>query len=237
MLIQEKDRKTLQEIFQKRLINPVRLVVFSQHKSPLVLPVGHTCQMCAETEMLAKELGELTDKITVEIYDILSDKEKAEEFKIDKIPALALLGQKDAGIRFYGIPAGYEFTTLVEDIVDVSKGTTALSANTKQKLKEIDQDVHIQVFVTPTCPYCPMSVRIAHQMAIECEFIHADMVEATEFPVLAHRYNVQGVPRIVINEEHAIEGMLPEPIFLLLVLNAIGKLSEREQAKLKKFQR
>lgn len=52
---------------------------------------------------------------------------------------------------------------------------------------------------------------LAHQLAIESDLITADMVEATEFPHLANKYQVMGVPRTVINETIQIEGAVPEP--------------------------
>jgi predicted DsbA family dithiol-disulfide isomerase len=53
-------------------------------------------------------------------------------------------------------------------------------------------------------------VLLAHKLAYESELVRADMVEATEFPHLANRYQVYGVPRIVINEVIHIEGAVPE---------------------------
>jgi alkyl hydroperoxide reductase subunit AhpF len=79
---------------------------------------------------------------------------------VDKIPAIILNnsddGRADAGqsegsrVRYYGIPAGYEFSSLIEDIIDLSRNQTELSAETKEALQELEEDLHIQVFVTPT---------------------------------------------------------------------------------------
>ena len=106
--------------------------------------------------------------------------------------------------------------------MDVSRGKTSLSDKTREKLRAIDRDVHLQVFVTPTCPYCSISVRLAHQFAMESPFIRADMVEATEFPHLANRFNVMGVPRTVINNAAFIEGAMPEDRFLREILKAVA---------------
>ena len=146
----------------------------------------------------------------------------AKQFNIDKIPATVIMGDKDYGIRFYGIPSGYEYSSLIECIMDVSRGKTSLSDKTREKLRAIDRDVHLQVFVTPTCPYCSISVRLAHQFAMESPFIRADMVEATEFPHLANRFNVMGVPRTVINNAAFIEGAMPEDRFLREILKAVA---------------
>jgi len=96
-----------------------------------------------------------------------------------------------------------------------------LQPSTLKALEAVDKPVHIQVFVTPTCPYCPRSVRIAHAMAMANEHIRADMVEATEFPELSDRYGVYGVPKTVINDVEEQEGAVPENIIAQKILSAI----------------
>lgn len=209
-LIPEKERVKLTEKFAKELTGTVTLAVFTQE---------FECPHCKDTRQLVEELSELSEKINVEVYDFAED-EKAKSLGVDKIPAIAVLGEKDYGIRFYGIPSGYEFSTLVEDIVNVSNGSTQLSEEVKKKLKEITQPVHIQVFVTLSCPYCPRMVRLAHQAAVENDHIRADMVESMEFPHLAHKYGVMSVPKTVINETVEFVGAVPEEHFLHYVLKA-----------------
>ncbi len=149
-MIREQDKNLLKDLFQNELTNPVKLIMFTQQQSPLILPVVNTCEWCEETEALLKEISELSENINVEIYDFVKEEDKAKELGIDKIPAIAIIGAEDYRIRFYGIPAGYEFTTFIEDIIDVSKGKTNLSEKTKERLKDIKKDVYIQVYVTPT---------------------------------------------------------------------------------------
>ncbi len=192
------------------LKNNVKLIVFTQELN---------CQYCSENKRLAEEVSKISDKIQLEVYNFINDREKVEEYKIDKIPAIVVAGkEKDYGIRFYGIPAGYEFSSLIAAIKMVSSGESGLSNETKEKIKEIKKTVHIQVFITPTCPYCPGAVIMGHKLAFENEFITADMVEATEFPDLSDKYGVYAVPKIIINEEIQFEGALPEPLYIENVL-------------------
>ncbi|MEM4377169.1 MAG: thioredoxin family protein [Candidatus Nitrosocaldaceae archaeon] len=156
---------------------------------------------------------------SLEVYDFVNDSNKAKELKIDKIPAIALIGEKDYGIRFYGIPSGYEFGSLIDDIIDVSKGESRLSKSSKEKIRAVTSPLHIQVFVTLTCPYCPKAVRLAHQMAIENDNIRSDMIESTEFPQLANRYNVMSVPKTIVNDKIEFEGALPEQYYIQQVLH------------------
>jgi glutaredoxin-like protein len=211
--LKDKDRKALTQEFET-LTQPVKLILFTQ---------ALDCEMCGDTEKLLQEVAALSDKITLEISNIVLDKERAQQFGVDKTPAIVVMNGKDYGIRNYGIPAGYEFATLIQDIRMVSEGESGLQAETKAALQKISKPLHFQVFVTPTCPYCPRAVLTAHKMAMENEWIRADMIEATEFPELADKYGVMGVPRVVINDEHYFEGALPEQVFLLAALNALGE--------------
>jgi len=201
------DKETAEQVKQELadLAGPVRLVMFTQE---------FECDYCAETRQLVEEVAGLSDQLTAEVYNFVTDKEKAEELGVDKIPAIAVIGAEDYGVRFYGIPSGYEFTSLLHAIRMVAAGESELSEEGMQVLAEVTEPVHVQVFVTPTCPYCPRSVVLAHQMAIASPMMRADMVEATEFPHLAMKYRVMGVPRTVINETVHIEGAAPEPMVL-----------------------
>jgi predicted DsbA family dithiol-disulfide isomerase len=64
---------------------------------------------------------------------------------------------------------------------------------------------------------------LAHRLAMESEWITADMVEATEFPHLANKYNVYGVPRTVINETVHVEGAVPEPVLVNELMKAFNQ--------------
>ena len=194
--------------------NPVRLVMFTQE---------FECQFCAETRQLVEEVAGLSDHIEAEIYDFVEDKELAETHGIDKIPVVAVLTEEDDyGIRFYGIPSGYEFTSLLEAIRRVSNGDAGLTDETHRFLSQLNDAIHLQVFVTPTCPYCPQAVVLAHQMALASSMVRADMVEAQEFPHLSTKYQVMGVPRTVINETTFVEGAAPESMVLQKLQESIA---------------
>jgi glutaredoxin-like protein len=218
-LLNDQDRQFLEEHLGNTMEKPVRLLYFTQTLA---------CQFCRETEQVLREVEALSDKIGVEVYNFVTDKDIADSYGIDKIPATVVMSDVDHGVRFYGIPSGYEFTSLIEAIVDVSTGSAELDTETLAELERIDDDVHLQVFVTPTCPYCPTAVRAAHSLAVASPKVRADMVESIEFPQLANKYSVQGVPRTIINETTMIEGAAPEQLLVAYVLKALGILSEEE---------
>jgi glutaredoxin-like protein len=204
-ILPESHIKRLKTDLSEKLVKPVTLAVFTQE---------YECDYCKNTRELTQELASLTDKIKVEIFDLVKDKEKASELGVDKIPAIVVIGPKKSHVKFYGIPAGYEFNTFLKDIIQLSRGQTELTDETKRALSSIRNPVHIMVFATPTCPYCPGAVSLAHQFAMENPNIKADMIEINEFPQLAIKYSVMGVPKIVINETRELLGLQPEEEFL-----------------------
>lgn len=211
MFLNDKTRNEIKNMLSNLKEN-VELAVFTQ---------SIECRNCEDNRALMQEISELSDKITLKVYDIVSDSAMAEKYKIDKIPAIAVIGKEDYSIRFFGIPTGYEFMSLLEAIKLVSTGETQLSEEAKNYLKELAQEVHIQVFVTPTCPYCPRSVILAHQMAYISPKVKADMIEVTEFPHLGNKYGVQGVPLTVINEKYFAEGAAPDSMIISKIREAI----------------
>lgn len=196
------------------LTKDVKIIFFTQELE---------CQYCKETRAILSELVEVSDKLSLEVKNFITDKSEAEKYGVDKIPATVLLDEngKDYGIKFYGIPSGYEFASLLEDIKMLGTGSTGLPAEIENAVKKIDSDVHMQVFVTPTCPYCPQAVVTAHKFSYLNDKIKGDMIEATEFPHLSNKYNVRGVPRTVINESTYIEGAAPEQMVLDKVKEAL----------------
>ncbi len=203
-LINDKDAKAVRERLAK-LPGRVIFAIFTQELE---------CEYCRQTRELAEEVAGLSEgKVTTELFDLVRDKMKADRMGIDKAPALAVLSGtgEDYGIRFFGIPAGYEFTSLLESLEMVAKGDSGLDPTTREKLKSLASPVSLQVFVTPTCPYCPRAVLTAFRFAMESEKVHASMVEASEFPHLANKYQVSGVPHTVIGESpQAMIGAYPE---------------------------
>lgn len=139
-ILTEDVRNKAQKEFEE-LPGKVKLVVFTQE---------FECDNCRENTSLAREVAALSDQLDIEVNDFVLDKEAVERYGVDKIPAIAVEGEKDYGVRFYGVPAGYEFTALIEAIKAVSAGESGLAERTKETLGELKEPLHIQVFVTPT---------------------------------------------------------------------------------------
>jgi alkyl hydroperoxide reductase subunit F len=181
------------------LARPVTLVHFTQ-------PVS--CGACREQQALLTELVALSDKLRLEIRDLATDAE-AKRYGVDKTPATVVVGERDSGIRFYGLTGGYEFTSLLDAILMVSTARSGLAPEIETMVRAITRPVHLEILVTLGCPYCPKMVRLAHQMAFLSGNIRADIIDAAEFPILVERYHVRGVPRTIVNGRPAFEGALP----------------------------
>ncbi|MBD3376862.1 glutaredoxin [candidate division KSB1 bacterium] len=197
--LKDKDIQNLSKRFNT-LQKQVQLVFFTQEME---------CQYCRETRQLLEQVSSASEKVELTVYDFQKDEDKVKEFGIDKIPAIVVLAEKDMGLRFYGIPSGYEFASLIESIDYVARKPD-LSRRVQEELKKIDRDLHIQVFVTPMCPYCPEAVKTSHALAAASERVRADMIEISEFPHLANKYGIMGVPKVVVNEKFSFEGSFPE---------------------------
>jgi glutaredoxin-like protein len=139
-MLKDKDKKALAEVL-KELTGQVKLVMFTQEME---------CEYCQLTREMVEEIAAISDKISAEVHDFVEDASRAKELGVDKIPAIVVMGDKDYGIRFYGIPAGYEFSTFIETILDVSRGEPGLPQNVVDELAKVDKPVHMQVMVTPT---------------------------------------------------------------------------------------
>jgi len=138
--LRDKDKTVIQTRFEE-LVNPVTVVNFTQELE---------CQFCRETRQLMEEVAGLSKKLKLQVHNFQVDKEEAKKYSIDKIPATVIVGKKDYGIRFFGIPSGYEFGNLIEAIIMVSKGDSGLEPETRDALSKLHDPVHLQVFVTPT---------------------------------------------------------------------------------------
>jgi alkyl hydroperoxide reductase subunit F len=211
-IIDEKAEAELRRVFGN-LVSPVKLVLFTQENA---------CPACAQQRLLIEELVALSSKLGLKVYDFVLHGDEALSYKVDKIPATAVVGRRDYGIRFYGLTAGYEFASLLEAIVMVSTGRSGLDSQLEALVKQVKEQVHIQVYITLTCPYCPRMVHVAHQFAFVNDKIRGDMVEASEYPHLVQRYGVSAVPKTVINETHYFEGALPAAAAYLEVLKAVS---------------
>lgn len=218
-ILNEQITGQVQETFAQMKEN-VRILFFGSEQN---------CEYCSDTRQLLEEVVALNPKLSMGVYDMVNDAEIAHQFNVDKTPAIVIAAHDgeqvtDLGIQYSGIPAGHEFGTLINDIMLVSGRDSGLGPEARAYLKNLDKPLHLQVFVTPTCPHCPRAVILAHQMAMENPaMVRAEGVEATEFPELAGQFNVRGVPQTVINAGlGTVVGAMPEKNLLAEIMRAVN---------------
>jgi glutaredoxin-like protein len=215
-LLNDDITRQVQEVFAD-LEQPVTVLFFDDPE----------CEHCAQTKQLTEEVTALSDKLTLETHQV--GEELAARYAVSKAPVLLLAGNtngkmQDFGIRFLGTPGGHEFTSFIYGLLLVSKRDSGLNPATREFLAGLNQPVHLQVFVTPTCPYCPQAVVLAHRMALESEQVTADMVQAGEFMELANHYGVGSVPQTTINAgAGTVIGAYPEPDLVQAIQQALGE--------------
>jgi len=215
-LLSEEDKKIIMSDYWSRLDHNVKLIYINKKDTS-------NCQYCDIIKQLYNELTGMSEKLSLEeyFYEEL-DNELMERFKIKSAPVVIIQGKNKGLIKFYGIPSGMEFPSFIETIVKASKGETDLPQEIINEVTNIEKDVNIKVFVTPTCPYCPKMVSTSYMFAMLNEKIDAEAWESIEFPDIARDYGVHAVPKVVINDEVSWEGMVPPDYLLHNIYHAIG---------------
>ncbi len=213
-LIDEESREELKKKFESEMKRKVDLLVFvdptdTEHK-----------EFSDFSVQISNELAEITDKINVRVYEKGSP--ECEKYKVSRFPTVLIDPDSGYKIRYTGAPAGQEGWGFVESIVLVSRDESMLTPLSEEKLRNLDKEVNIQVYVTPSCPYCPMAVVLANKAAIAAKGkVESECVEAIENPDLAGLYSVSAVPQQVVNNGAVISvGVQPEDKFVDDILKA-----------------
>ena len=149
-IISPQDRQTLEERFRKELKRKITLRLFTSQLAGQLFVPGRECPTCTQTQQILEELASLSPLLELEMVDFYNQSQTARESGVERIPAIVVTRGENTGVKYYGMPSGYEFVTIIESAIELSKPRTSLSADTRKKLQLVDEDVHIQVFVTPT---------------------------------------------------------------------------------------
>jgi len=168
------------------------------------------CPTCSDTETILRELDELSDKLKVSFLNPQTDSEDARKDGVERVPALIVTDGTHSRVKFYGTPSGYEFSSLLTTIIDAGGPEEPLTEGTIQFLSDLDTDIQMLVFVTPTCPHCPGAAVLASRMARYSNRVRSEVIEANEFPELSRKFRVQGVPRTIVNGIFYVEGSISE---------------------------
>ena len=168
------------------------------------------CDTCAPTRRALQHAADVDDSLVLETLNLVLDKERAAALGVDRVPAVVVSAPDCERIRYYGPPLGNELPTLLAAARMAATGKTNLSEQTRNQLKTLARPVALQVFFTPTCVYCPQMITLANQLAIESPLVSSTAIDATEYPDLVRRFNVNGVPKTVINGSAELLGAVTE---------------------------
>ena len=190
--------------------NSVRITFFEQS-------IG--CDSCLPTRRALEAIVRDSPGVTLQVLNLVLDREQAAELGVDRVPAVILSSAAGNRIRYYGAPLGNELPTLHEAIRMAATGETGLGEQSRAQLKTLSRPVTLQVFFTPTCVYCPQMIALANKAAVESPLVTSVAIDATEFPDLVRRYNVNGVPKTIINETVEIMGAAHEEDFIASIVS------------------
>ncbi len=150
-LLSDQDAAYLRDTFEKQLVNEVTISLFTQRETRLAVPgFEEQAERCGQANAIMGELSALSDKIHLELFDFRADAEQLKAHSVDRVPTTLVGTGETRPARFVGVVAGYEFSTLIQDIIDLSTGAIELSEDTQATLNSLTEDLHVQVFVTPT---------------------------------------------------------------------------------------
>lgn len=204
-LISEQDKEYLKTEFSRNLKRKVQILYFTDQENE--------SDYSEQTKELLEELVSLNDYLSLVIKNC-KDKKSMESERLTLCPSIKIKSDRSGFMNFYGVPAGHEFTSLIEAINDMGSDNLPLPEDIIEDLKKIDKPVDIKVFITHSCPLCPGAVRNAHTFSLVNDNIKGSMVDAHHFDELSIKNQVSSVPHIVINDKVSFTGKMPSRAFL-----------------------
>lgn len=227
-MISLQDQAILRTRFSQELKNRVRIDVFTQRSSPVIIPGRQECAYCDQVRDLMVEFAALSSRISLTLHDFEEDPRAAADLGVKRVPAIVLRGVANRPVRYFGMPTAAQFPAFVEALTEVSKGASGIDPAAERTLKRIKEDVKLQVLVTPTCTASPPVARAAYRFGLANKRIHAEVIEIIEFPVLAQQFRAQATPTIVLNEAIALAASLDEANIAECLLRVVEGKELRE---------
>ena len=208
-----------------KLKNMVVLKLFTDFKTQKDGSKLRKCMACEGTYDLLKTLVEFSNgKLKVEEISTEENEEETEKYKVSRIPAILFVDENDKEIiRYLAHPTGSEFVPFLNSIQYFSGVRPYYADQIITHLKKIKM-ANMKIFITPTCPYCPMTVPVLTLFSIVSKGkVSSEVIDVNLNPDIGKKYQVQGVPMTVINEKDIIHGMFTPQDLLDKLVGSKGR--------------
>jgi|SRR5208283_978963 len=196
-----------------KLTKPVRLVVFTRDAD---------CKACQSVIELSRTIKVQMSKIVLETYDMVMDKDKTEQYSIQRAPALVVQGGEGQTITFYGLAEKLILEVLLNTIEAISTSKAWLTEDLKRSLQRLGNDVMIRVFVANHCMLCKTVAEVAIGLALESDHINTAVIMADDFPELKTKYNITTLPMTVFGDGLLVDGNVSEIEFIQNIFKVEG---------------
>lgn len=143
-LLNRAERNLLRDRLETEMVDDVRIIHFTQGKQ-LLFATGDDDLYSRDAREAVEDIASLSDRLDLSIYDFSRELKLAEEYGVERVPCTILETEDNRRIRHFGILGGYYQGNLIQAIIDVSRKTGRLSANTRSALQKISADLHLFV--------------------------------------------------------------------------------------------
>jgi alkyl hydroperoxide reductase subunit AhpF len=157
-----------------------------------------------------EEAASLSNRIELTLHELSESRELATSLGVDKLPAIVVRGKTNRAVRFFGFPSSGAFGVFVETLVDSSRGSVQLGAETAKQLRRLKSDVRVEVLIAPGCTYSPPYARMVEKLGLQSARVRVDVVQVSEFPAIVQRWGLRAVPTTVIADKLVITGAIDE---------------------------
>ena len=200
----------------------VTITLYTTSSGGIIIP-GRECAACGPVQELLEEVAGLSPKLTLETVDYYTNQGDARASGIARIPGFTVGRQGDTRIRYFGMPVQRQMPVLVSSLIRASDRSSPLKLETRRRIRRLQEDAHIQVFVTPDSEHCPDTAMAALAMAAESPRVTVDVIDVGTFPNLIDLHKIRGVPVTVINGRVSFTGAMNEELLLKQVRRATGE--------------
>lgn len=220
-MIPLEEQRTLRELFQEQLREPVKIDFFTQKKTALMLPGREECQFCDDVQTLLQEITHLDERLGLTVHELGADPALEKRYGVDRVPATVLRGVINRPIVFFGVPLAELFNALIESLVLISHNHSHLSPAAARRVKHLREPVSLRLFVALTSPYAAAMMIMAAAFALETKLVKTAIVEATEYPRLVERLGISEVPYTLLNERSSFVGMVEPEVLAAQLIKAV----------------